>query len=114
MSRTLLFCTSYAESQSSWVTRYRVWLNAILTSDISRDHILLVDDASPTLPDWPELRVITDLTRPPKPGSVSLFRFDKRLGRQGTTVYPGWYRSFCLAARFADRYGFDRAVHIES
>ncbi len=114
MSRTLVFCTSYAETESLWTNRYRLWVNAIRGGDVEHDHVLLVDDASPVLPAWPDTRVTNRLTDGPLSKPVTIYRFDKRLGRQARTVYPGWYRSFCFAARFAEAHGFDRVVHIES
>ena len=114
MSKTLIFCTSYASSENEWTMRYRVWLWAIQASEIAFDHILIVDDGSPVLPNWQNLRITNQLSDDPFSAMVSLYRFDTNLGRQGRSVYPGWFRSFCLASRFAERHGFDRVVHIES
>jgi hypothetical protein len=114
MSRTLIFCTSYSASAETWTMRYRLWLNAVLSGDIRHDHIVIMDDASPVLPDWSDTRIITNPMDAPVPGTVSLFHFNKRLGRQAGTVYPGWSRSFAFAARFAISNGFEKVVHIES
>ena len=114
MSRTLVFCTSFAHTEAVWTNRYRLWVNAVQYSEIEHEHILLVDDASPVLPNWPDTGITNRLAESTTSAPVSIFRFDKRLGRQGRTVYPGWYRSFCFAARFAEAHGFDRAIHIES
>lgn len=114
MTKTLVFCTSYSETPLLWTTRYRVWLNAIRGSEIEHDHVLLVDDASPVLPEWPDTHVTNHLRDGLASTGITLFRFDWRLGRQGRHVYPGWYRSFCLAARFAEVHGFDKVIHIES
>lgn len=94
--------------------RYRLWLNAILGGGIIHDHVLLVDDASPVQPTWSDTRITSRLDASPVPGSVTLYRFDERLGRQAGNIYPGWSRSFCFAARFAETHGFDKVVHIES
>jgi hypothetical protein len=94
--------------------RYRLWLNAIRGSEIQHDHVLLVDDASTVLPEWLDIHVTNRLRDDLARGGVTLYRFDRRLGRQGRNVYPGWYRSFCLAARFAEFHRFDKVVHIES
>jgi hypothetical protein len=94
--------------------RYRLWLNAMRGSEIVHDHILLVDDASPVLPEWLDIHVTNRLHDDLAPSGVTLYRFDRRLGRQGRNVYPGWYRSFCLAARFAERHNFEKVVHVES
>lgn len=94
--------------------RYRVWLNAIRGSEIEQDHVLIVDDASPVLPEWLDIRVTNRVHHDLTAGGVTFYRFDRRLGRQGRNIYPGWYRSFCLAARFAEVHGFDKIVHVES
>src|ERR1700733_9797172 len=94
--------------------RYRVWVNAIQGGEIEQDHILLVDDASPVLPEWPDALVTSRFQDDLPARGITLYRFDRRLGRQGRTVYPGWYRSLCLAARFAEFHQFDKVVHIES
>jgi hypothetical protein len=114
VSKTLVFCTSYAETAALWTIRYRVWLNAVRDSNVAHDHILLVDDASPVLPEWLDIRVTNRLHDDLPAGGVTMYRFDRRLGRQGRNVYPGWYRSFCQAARFAERHKFEKVVHIES
>jgi hypothetical protein len=114
MTKTLIFCTSYGDSEKVWTTRYRLWVNAIRGGAIVYDHVLLVDDASPVIPEWPDVSVINAAGPDPIPGGITLFRFNQRLGRQGRTVYPGWYRSFCYAARFSELHGFDKIIHIES
>ena len=114
MTRTLVFCTSYADSMARWTARYRFWLNAIRGGEIVHDHVLLVDDGSPVLPEWSDTRISSNVAEDPGSGAVTLYHFDQRLGRQARTVYPGWYRSFCLAARFAEAHGFQKIVHIES
>jgi hypothetical protein len=114
MNRTLVFCTAYSASAEAWTIRYRLWLNAILGGQIAHDHVLLIDDASPILPAWPDTRITNEQDTSPVPGSITLYRFDERLGRVAGNVYPGWSRSFCFAARFAQTHGFDKVVHVES
>ena len=114
VNKTLVFCTSYSETPLLWTMRYRVWLNAIRGGDIEHDHVLLVDDASPVLPEWRDTHVTSCLHDVLVPGGVTVYRYDRRLGRQGRNIYPGWYRSFCFAARFAELHKFEKVVHIES
>ncbi len=114
MNRTLIFCTAFSASDKAWTMRYRLWLNAIQSSQIRHDHVLLVDDASPVLPDWPDTRITNNTNASPATGGVTLYRFDQRLGRVAGSVYPGWSRSFGFAARFARIHGFDKVVHVES
>jgi hypothetical protein len=112
--KTLLFCTTYAGSPERWDLRVRKWLDYFSRSALRRDQILMVDDGSPTLPSWRGVRVLRDLPdRQPAEESV-LFHFDENLGRSGVLNYPGWFRSFAFAAVYAQKYGFDKVVHIES
>ena len=112
--KTLVFCTAYAPTRDLWERRYRVWLDAILRSQLKHDQILIVDDGSPVLPDWPDT-VITGETMPMRPEApVSLFHFRDNLGRPRDTYFPGWLRSFFFAAAYARLFGFDKIVHIES
>ena len=110
--RTLVFCTAYAANQDTWERRYRRWLDAILASDLAADQILLVDDGSPVLPDWDDVTIVDEAG--PHEGRVILHHFPDRLGRRSVLDFPGWYRSFCHAARHAEAGGFDKIVHIES
>ncbi len=116
--RTLVFCTAFADGDRNpphgWNVRYKRWLDALLQSKLKFDQILIIDDGSPTLPDWPGVHVLTDLPRSQPAVPVVLFHFDTNLGRNGVYEYPGWYRSFAFAAMYADRYHFDKLIHIES
>jgi len=112
--KTLLFCTSYAENPQRWEARYRKWLDFFSSSKVQRDQILLIDDGSPCLPAWRGTRVLRELpSQVPSEKSV-IFHFEKNLGRPALLIYPGWFRSFCFAATYARRYGFDKIVHVES
>ena len=115
--RTLLFCTSYAASERQWSGRYQRWLKAIRSSSLRYDAILLVDDGSPTLPDWPGANIFTDddgtiIQNGSSP--LMMFHFRNHLGRKATFDFPGWYRSFAFAGRFAAAAGFEKIIHIES
>jgi len=74
----------------------------------------IVDDGSPILPDWSDIAVTDRLDSHELSGDATLYHFDVRLGRQALSVYPGWYRSFCFAAKFAEQFQFDKIIHIES
>src|SRR5690242_12078123 len=113
-NKTLVFCTSYSTTHNRWNTRYRRWLDAIRQSDLIVDQILIVDDASEILPDWPDLQIIEENGTLTPTQSAALFHFNKHLGRDSILVCPGWYRSFAFAAVFALANGFDKVVHIES
>ena len=113
--RTLLFCTSYAQSQAKWDERWRRWLKAAQGSGVSADKILIVDDGSPILPDWPDVVVEEPGDATARSAGPSIHHFPNRLGqRVDGEPFPGWYRSFSHAVRFGIREGFDRILHIES
>lgn len=112
--RTLVFCTSYARAPEAWSWRMRLWVSAMHAGKLADATLLIVDDASPCMPDWPEVRIITKDWEQLTAGGLTIFRFSQHLGRQGRDLYPGWFRSFTFAARYAVRHGFERVVHVES
>jgi hypothetical protein len=111
--RTLVFCTAYADHHA-WNQRYRRWLQAIRTSGVQYDQLLLVDDGSAVLPEWPDADIISDEMRLVSDAPVAFYHHARHLGRHDILDFPGWYRSFALAARWATVGGFTRVVHVES
>ncbi len=113
--RTLLFCTSYAETLEAWDTRWELWLKGILNCGIKFDQLLIVDDGSPVLPTWPGLDIFMTGTGETATGALALHHFQDRRGRGvAGQPFPGWYRSFGYAVKYGIRVGFDRIIHIES
>ena len=111
--RTLVFCTCYAENLATWERRYRNWLGAVRRNGVDFDQLLIVDDGSPVMPDWPEVTIVNEAESVPHDAPTIIFHFKARLGRGGIRDYPGWFRSFCFAAQFAAERGFSKVVHIE-
>jgi len=114
MLPTLLFCTSYIDSEATWLRRYRPWLDFIESVPLDRTATFMVDDASPYPPSDPRLAIRTALPNSLAPGKVHLYRFERHLGRAGLAGYTGWWRSFLFSLDIAERYGFLKIVHIES
>ena len=117
--RTLVYCTAYAADPSVWNDRYRPWVDAVLGSALGAYQVLLVDDGSPVLPGWPDTHIVSvdvlgDAFDAPLRGPVLLAHFRDRRGRVDVLNFPGWHRSFCFAALYAQRHQFDRVIHIES
>ncbi len=116
--KTLVFCTSFSsdagEDRAQWQGRYRRWLDAVLGYDLRRDGVLIVDDGSATLPDWPDAHRIDEGEPLSSDAPITLYHFRRNLGRRGTLDFPGWFRSFTFAAEFARANGYEKVIHIES
>ena len=110
----LIFCTCYADSLAVWESRYRRWITAVRRTGLTVRQILIVDDGSPCVPDWPDATFVDEGAPIPADAQLVVYRFKERLGRAGTENYPGWYRSFCFAGRYATQLGVEKVVHIES
>jgi hypothetical protein len=111
---TLLFFTTFSNHRQHWQQRYRKWVDYFASSWLEFDQMLVVDDGSPVLPEWPEFEVLTELPAQRPSAKNVLFHFSNNLGRQGIFQYPGWFRSFGFAARYAKAYQFTKVIHIES
>ena len=112
--RTLIFCTSYASSPAIWHRRYRTWVDAISSGGLSWAQILIVDDGSVELPDWPDLCIVNEGDPIPPQQPLVLYHFGTRLGRISDYDFPGWFRSFAFAGRYGVEAGFEKVIHIES
>ncbi len=117
--RTLVFCTSYAAVPEDWERRHAWWLKSLRQSDIECDQILIVDDGSPCLPQWKEVDIVRQADAPEpldllSTAPVVLYTHTERWGRTHVFDFPGWYRSFAFAARYAEARGFQKVIHLES
>lgn len=114
--KTLLFCTAWSDSDDMWNYRYGKWLAHVSRSLLRADQILLIDDGSSVQPTFHDVIALPETEFPEgcPESRVVLIRFAERLGRPSLFDYPGWWRSFTYAARYAEQYGFDKVVHIES
>lgn len=113
--RTLLFCTSYAETVANWDERWGRWLKSNLNSGIKADQILIVDDGSPIVPTWPDIPVVAAEQPHDLDARVLIHHFADRRGRLvGGEPFPGWYRSFAHAIIYGILHQFDKIIHIEA
>ena len=112
--KTLIFCTAFASTPNAWESRYRRWLRAIRSSQLEYDSILIVDDGSPVLPEWTDIAIGTGEIDQLPAEKILLYHFEEHLGRKAIFDFPGWYRSFTFAGRYAHAHGFEKVVHIES
>jgi hypothetical protein len=112
--KTLLFCTGYSKTLEVWNTKYKLWLHAVTTGGVRHDHVLIIDDASPNLLEFSNINIIREGQLPKTYINPTIYTFNKRLGRQTISCYPGWFRSFMFSATYAETYGFEKIVHIEA
>jgi hypothetical protein len=78
------------------------------------NQLLIVDDGSPSLPQWTDTSIVHDLGQVAESSEIVLYHFPDNLGRRAWFDFPGWYRSFIFAATYAQHYGFQKVIHIES
>ena len=113
--KTLIFCTGYASSLEKWEAIYGRWINAVESGSLSVDKILIPDDGSPCLPSWPGIDTLVENLPQTEPHARGvIYQHNTTLGRQAVYVYPGWHRSFMLAAQYARQYGYEKIIHVEA
>jgi tetratricopeptide (TPR) repeat protein len=114
-SGAVLFCTSYFRDAATWQARYSRWIEHHQAFPWLCRAIVMIDDGSPHEPERSQLTAIAaaDIGKRALPRRA-LVRFPNNLGRAGTTVYPGWCRSFLFSLDIAESYGFRKIVHVES
>lgn len=113
--RTLLFCMSHVAaspgSWQGWDGRYAAWRRAIAGWETPPDQVLMLDDASPAPPPWPDIAIVEEGGAPPPQASTVLYRFSQHLG-PGLSDGPAWMRAFLFAARYAQANRFAKLVHV--
>jgi hypothetical protein len=114
--KTLLFCTSFFDNKNVLDKRYKKWLDYYNNSNLIFDQCLIIDDGSPIIPKWNDISIITkENNLDIQPNNKTIFvHFDNNLGRLNVRNYPGWYRSFKFAAKYAKKFNFEKIIHIES
>jgi hypothetical protein len=93
-----------------------LWVKGITKTQLKRDKILIVDDGSPTVPyvNYATVTRDNDLPEQEPTDPIVIQRYSDNLGRRAMFDYPGWYRSFVFAAKYAKTYGYDKVIHVES
>ena len=117
--KTLVFCTSYATSARDWDDRQKVWVRSLRQSELHFDQLLIIDDGSSVLPDWPDVPIVREHDAPTPEdvettAPVVLYTHSERLGRQSVFEFPGWHRSFAFGVLYGAAHGFEKIIHIES
>ena len=120
--KTLMYTTSFSKSLETWDNHYGRWINHLENSNLEYDQLLLIDDGSPVLPEWEGVDVITgELPDTESNALAVLYHFDDNLGHKPPLKpedppidSPGWFRSYMFASAYAEKYGFDKIILIES
>lgn len=114
MSKTLLFTTSYCTDDNTWKERIFNWYKYFSSSSLIYDKLLILDDSSPILPVWKDVHnIVSPFTKEPREKNL-LISLRPHLGRPGVLDYPGWFRSFSFAAKYAVKFNYSKVIHIES
>jgi hypothetical protein len=133
--RTCIFCTSFLADTPLFVKplsfasllrglkdqflrkRLNRWLAyySPRTDLLGAERLFIVDDGSRPGRVPAAVQVVSAEELPGQlPDGTAMFRFSEHLGRLTTRQFPGWWRSFCFASQLAEKYGFDKLIHIES
>lgn len=92
---------------------YKRWTSyySQLMEDLNIDKLLLIDDAG----DYFDFSIpIYKGAIPEDFAKVAMYRFDNNLGRYSTIDFPGWWRSFLFAYDIAQKFNYQKIIHIES
>lgn len=119
---SFLFCTSYINSEfpNLHPLRYRKWIEyySEIKKDLGAEYIFIIDDGTPELAfvDRELVDIIyIDQNLPERLSKkINILSFRSHLGRSSLKEYPGWWRSFTYSVRIADKYRFEKIIHIES
>ena len=113
--KTFIFCTAYIDADPQ---RYSDWINYYYPkiADFGAKALFLVDDGSSQTNIDPRLNLLAGEQALPNrlDSDLNLIHFPDNLGRISVTDFPGWWRSFKFSLTVAQKYHFDKIIHIES
>src|SRR5579871_3476019 len=120
--KSLVFCTCYADVNKRHVlpVRYSKWIDYYgqLLDVFGAERLFLIDDGSDPATlgsiDGVDAFYSTDELPEECAGKTNLVSFDTHLGRKAIGDYQGWWRSFTYSIELAEKYQFDKIIHIES
>src|SRR5438105_3236112 len=119
---SLLFCTSYIDKNdiSFHPLRYMKWIDyySKIKEGLGVDYIFIIDDGSPdpTLEHSSLVEILSAKDDLPAELSkkINIITFKEHLGRLSQGEHLGWWRSFTYSIKIAEKYGFEKIIHIES
>lgn len=117
--QSFVFCTCYINENNPGhnVKRYERWINFYLEKLklLNCQYLFLIDDGSVEINLLQDFAMLDPFSLPStlqKP--INCVHFPDHLGRPSQREYRGWWRSFTFAITLAEKYKFDRIIHIES
>lgn len=116
MAKSLLFCTSYFETEQVYFLRYKKWLSyySALPFTDDKDIFILDDGSNLELADNLYNYIEGDITEDTKVDKINFYHFPERLTQGAAANSEGWYRSFLYSYDIAATLGYDKIIHIES
>jgi len=120
--KSFVFCTCYANAGIRYLhpERYSKWIkyNGQILDELGAGHIFLIDDGSERK-DIGNIAGVDAFYRAEElpdecHGKVNMVSFDSHLGRKAVDDYQGWWRNFTYSIDLAEKYQFDKIIHIES
>ena len=119
--KTLIFCTSYFDTEELYQKRYQKWIDYYSSHPFTDDkHMYLIDDCS-------DLELITDdsvntinegqLCDFHEENKINIYSFNNRKGLNwfhNSANNQGWWRSFSTSLNIAEKYNYEKIIHIES
>jgi hypothetical protein len=114
--RSFIFCTSAlnGNADNHSIRRYRRWINhySRILPEVGADRLFLIDDGGKEKD--VSFEIIGGNLHDILQDQVYLYRFPASLGRKNPVEFPGWWRSFLFSIEIAEKYGYQRMIHIES
>ena len=116
MADTLVFCTSYFDTEDTYYLRYKKWISYYLSLPFAQDKdFFMLDDGSDlSVADNLYNYIEGDITEDTQIKKMNFYHFNERKGSNKTANHPGWYRSFFFSLKIARTLGYRKIIHIES
>ena len=114
--KTLLFSLMYVADEQS-AGRYQKYLGYFRTQyhGLGISNLVFIDDGSERRNiELLQIPIFLMDSLPVRLPDISVVTFPTHLGRPVHLDFQGWWRSFLTAPIIAERYGFDKLIHIES